>query len=212
MHHIAFYDNLPLLSYVMLRGRCRHCQKRISLQYPITEFIAAAILPLSFYLYGFSVRFFAVSLFLSLLLPLFIIDLKQRVVPDKITIPGIVAGFAFSFFLEEITWYNSLIGIAAGGMVILIISVAGRFIFKREAMGMGDVTLFMLVGAFLGWQKVLLTLILASILGSIIGIVIVAKKKKKFIEVPFGPFITVGAVISYFWGTWLIDKYLSLFR
>ncbi len=212
MHHIAFYDNLPLFSYVMLRGRCRHCQKRISLQYPIVELIAGAVLPISFFLYGLSVRFFAVGLFLFLLLPLFVIDLKQRLVPDKITIPGIIAGFAFSFFLEEIPWYDSLIGIAAGGMVILVISIAGRFIFKREAMGMGDVTLFMLVGAFLGWQKILLTLILASILGSIIGLAIVAKQKKKFIVVPFGPFITAGAVISYFWGTFLIEKYLSLFR
>lgn len=212
LHPIAFYDNLPLVSYIMLRGRCRYCKKRISVQYPIVEFIAGAILPLSFVLYGFGVRFLALSLFLYLLLPLFIIDLKHRVVPDKITIPGIVAGFAFSFFLEEITWYDSLIGITVGGMVILIISVMGRFIFKREAMGTGDVMLFMLVGAFLGWQKVLLTLILASILGSIIGLAIVAKKRKKFIVVPFGPFIAAGAVISCFWGTFLIEKYLLLFR
>jgi leader peptidase (prepilin peptidase)/N-methyltransferase len=212
MHRIAFYDNLPLLSYIILKGRCRHCQKKISVQYPIVEFIAGVILPLSFFLSGFSLRFYATSLFFYLLLPLFIIDLRSQVVPDKITIPGIVAGFAFSFFLPDLTWYDSLIGIAVGGVMILIIAVAGKWVFKREAMGMGDAMLFMLVGAFLGWQKVLLTLILASVLGSIVGLAIVAKKRKKFTVVPFGPFIAVAAVISHFWGTFLIAKYLSLFR
>ena len=211
-HGIAFYDNLPLVSFIILRGKCRHCRVRISVQYPVVEFVAGLVLPLSFVLYGFGLRFYAMSLFLYFLLPLFIIDLKSRVVPDKITIPGIVAGFAFSFFLPGITWYDSLIGIAVGGIMLMIIAVLGRWVFKREAMGMGDVTLFMLVGAFLGWKKVLLTLILASILGSIIGLALVAKKRKKFIVVPFGPFIVVAAVVSYFWGSFLIEKYLSLFR
>jgi leader peptidase (prepilin peptidase)/N-methyltransferase len=209
---IAFYDNLPLLSFIILRGRCRHCRKRISLQYPLVEFVAGVILPLCFYLYGFGLQFFRVSLFLYLLLPLFIIDLRSQVVPDKITIPGIIAGFASSFFLPDIAWYDSLIGVGAGGVLLLVIAALGRWVFKREAMGMGDVTLFMLVGAFLGWQKVILTLILASIAGSIIGLAIVARKRKKFVTVPFGPFIVVGTVVSLFWGNVLIEKYLSLFR
>lgn len=209
---IAFYDNLPLLSFIILRGKCRYCRKPISIQYPLVEFFAGLVLPLSFVLYGFSLRFYATALFFYLLIPLFIIDLRSQVVPDKITIPGIIAGFAFSFFLKDILWYDSLIGIGVGGVIILIIAVVGKWVFKREAMGMGDVTLFMLVGAFVGWKNVLLTLILSSIAGSIIGLFIVAKKRKKFIAVPFGPFIVVGAVVSYFWGGLLIDKYLSLFR
>jgi leader peptidase (prepilin peptidase)/N-methyltransferase len=211
-HRIAFYDNLPLLSFLILRGRCRQCHERISFQYPLVEFICGLVLPLSFFLHGFSLRFYFTSLFIYFLIPLFIIDLKDQVVPDRITIPGIAAGFAFSFFLPGITWYDSMIGIAAGGAMLLIIAGLGRWVFKREAMGMGDVTIFMLVGAFLGWQKVLLTLILASVLGSIIGLVIVAKKRKKFITVPFGPFIVAGTVVAHFWGNFLIERYLSLVR
>ena len=209
---IAFYDNIPLLSFVILRGRCRYCKKRISLQYPLVEMISGIILPLSFFLYGFELRFFVTVLFLYLLLPIFFIDMKHQVIPDKISIPGIVAGFAFSFFVTDINWLGSLIGIVVGGGVILLTAVAGKWVFKKEAMGMGDVMLFMMIGAFLGWQKVFLTLILASLLGSIIGGIIVARKKKKDTVVPFGPFINVAAVISYFWGTFLIEKYLSLFR
>lgn len=211
-HPIAFYDNIPLLSFLFLRGKCRHCHKRISLEYPLVEFVAGVVLPLSFLLYGFTLRFFSTSLFLYLLMPLFIIDLKAQVVPDRITIPGMIAGLGFSFFLEDLAWYDSLIGIGAGGVLLLLITVLGKWVFKREAMGMGDVTLFMMVGAFLGWQRVLLTLILASILGSVVGLAIVAKKRRKFITVPFGPFIAAGAAASYFWGGFLIGKYLSLLR
>ncbi len=138
--------------------------------------------------------------------------MRHRVIPDKITIPGIIAGFAFSFFLKSFQWFESLLGIAVGGGILLLTAVVGRWILKKEAMGMGDVMLFMMVGAFLGWQRILLTLILASFLGSIIGGIIVARKKKKDTVVPFGPFISIAAAISYFWGNLLIGKYLSLFR
>ncbi|TES91304.1 MAG: prepilin peptidase [Candidatus Cloacimonadota bacterium] len=211
-HKIAFYDNIPLLSFIILGGRCRNCKKRISFQYPLVEFICGIILPLSFLYYGFSLNFFATSLFLYLLLPIFFIDLKHQVISDKITIPGIIIGFAFSFFLETFHWLGSLIGIAVGGGILLLTAVIGKWVFKKEAMGMGDVMLFMMVGAFLGWKGVLLTLILASFLGSIIGGIILTIKKKKDTVVPFGPFISIAAAFSYFWGTFLIEKYLSLFR
>lgn len=211
-HKISWYDNIPLLSFLLLKGRCRYCKKRISFQYPVVELISGIILPLSFFLYGFSLKFFATFLFLYLLVPLFLIDMRHRVIPDKITIPGIIAGFAFSFFLKSFQWFESLLGIAVGGGILLLTAVVGRWILKKEAMGMGDVMLFMMVGAFLGWQRILLTLILASFLGSIIGGIIVAQKKKKDRVVPFGPFITIAAAISYFWGNLLIGKYLSFFR
>jgi len=145
-------------------------------------------------------------------LPVFVIDLKHQVISDKITISGIVLGFAFSFFLPDINWLGSLQGIAVGGITLLLISVVGKWIFKKEAMGMGDVMLFMMVGAFIGWRNVALTLILASILGSVVGLAILAKKKKKDSVIPFGPFISIAAVVAYFWGNLLIAKYLSIFR
>ena len=211
-HKLAFYDNIPLLSFIFLRGRCRYCRKRISLQYPIVEFTSGIILSLSFFLYGFSLRFLQVALFLYFLLPLFLIDLKHQVVPDKITIPGIVVGFIMSFFIKGSGWLKSILGIIVGGGVLLLIAVIGRWAFKKEAMGMGDVMLFMMIGAFLGWQNVILTLILASFLGSIIGVIILARRSSKDSVIPFGPFISIGAVVSYFWGGFLISKYLSLFH
>ena len=211
-HKIAFYDNIPLLSFLFLKGRCRYCKRKISFQYPVVEFISGIVLPLSFFLYGFSLTFFVTFIFLYLLIPIFLIDMKHQVISDKITIPGIIAGFIFSFFIKGIQWYDSLIGIVVGGGVILVTAVVGKWIFKKEAMGMGDVMLFMMIGAFLGWRGVLLTLILASLLGSIVGSIIVAKRRKKDTLVPFGPFISIAAVITYFFGNFLIGKYLSLFR
>lgn len=211
-HKIPCYDNIPLLSFLILKGKCRYCKKKISFQYPIIEFISGLILLLSFFLYSFTLRFAAASIFLYLLLPVFVIDLKHQVISDKITISGIVLGFAFSFFLPNINWLGSLQGIAVGGITLLLISVAGKWIFKKEAMGMGDVMLFMMVGAFIGWRNVVLTLILASILGSVVGLAILAKKKKKDSVIPFGPFISIAAVVAYFWGNLLIAKYLSIFR
>jgi leader peptidase (prepilin peptidase)/N-methyltransferase len=199
------------LSYIILRGRCRYCGHRISLQYPLVEFVSGAILPLTFYYYGFSVDFFAAVLFLYLLLPLFVIDLRHRLVPDKITFPGIIVGAGFPFFSDKIHWYESLLGIGVGGGLLLLIAFLGRRVFKKEAMGMGDVTLFMMVGAFIGWKGVLLTLILASFVGSIVGIIVIAKKKSKDTTLPFGPFICIAATFSYFWGHILINKYLSFF-
>jgi len=211
-HKITFYDNIPLLSFLILKGKCRYCKKKISFQYPIIEFISGLILLLSFFLYSFTLRFAVTSIFLYLLLPVFVIDLKHQVISDKITISGIVLGFAFSFFLPDINWLGSLQGIAVGGITLLLISVVGKWIFKKEAMGMGDVMLFMMVGAFIGWRNVALTLILASILGSVVGLAILAKKKKKDSVIPFGPFISIAAVVAYFWGNLLIAKYLSIFR
>ncbi len=209
---IAFYDNIPLLSFIILGGRCRYCKKRISMQYPFVEFISGMILPVFFYLFGFSIHFFQGALFLYLLLPIFVIDMKHQVIPDVISIPGIAAGFAFSFFLKDILWYESLIGIAVGGGLLLLIAVLGKLAFKKEAMGMGDVMLFMLVGSFLGWKRIIPTLIIASFLGSIIGLIVVRRRRKKDSIVPFGPFIAVAAVLAYFWGNFLIEKYLSFFR
>ncbi len=210
-HKIAFYDNIPILSFLILKGKCRYCKKRISFQYPLIEFISGIILALSFFLYGFSLKFPVTFLFLYLLLPVFVIDLKHQVISDKITIFGIISGLVFSFFVPDINWYDSLIGIVAGGLILLFISIAGKWIFKKEAMGMGDVMLFMMVGAFIGWKNVILTLIVASFLGSIVGLAILVKKKRKNSVIPFGPFISVAAILSYFWGNPLISKYLSLF-
>jgi leader peptidase (prepilin peptidase)/N-methyltransferase len=211
-NRIAVYDNIPLLSFLLLRGRCRNCKKRISFQYPTIELIAGIVLPLTLYLFGFGLKFFQTFIFLYLLIPLFMIDLRHRLVPDKITIPGIVIGFGFSFFLPDMEWYTSLIGIVVGGLILLIVSLVGKWVFKKEAMGMGDVLIFMLVGAFVGWRGVILTLLIASLLGSIIGSIVVMRRQKKDTTIPFGPFITVASVITFFFGDYLIGKYLSLLR
>jgi len=210
-HHIAFYDNIPLLSFIVLKGRCRYCKKRISFQYPLVELLSGIILPLSFFLFGFSLKFLVTIIFLYLLIPIFFIDLRHSVIPDKVTIPGIIIGFLFSFFITDIQWLNSLLGITIGGGMLLLIALIGKWVFKKEAMGMGDVMVFMMVGAFLGWKGVILTLIIASFIGSIVGVIIIAQKKKKDTVIPFGPFIAIATVIVYFSGNFLIGKYLSLF-
>ena len=207
---IPFYDNIPVISYILLKGKCRYCGQPIPLQYPIVE-LATGLFYLALYLfYGLQLITIIYMILCTLLIIISFIDLKERIIPDVLSLPFIAIGFIVSFFLRTLSPIDSLLGILAGGGSLLIIAIAGTYLFKKEAMGGGDIKLAAMIGAFLGWQLTLLSLFLGFFLGSIIGVIVLIINKGKSDIVPFGPFIALGAMLSIFWGQAIIHWYLMI--
>jgi len=208
--NISPKDNIPLLSYILLKGRCRNCKSKISIQYPIVEFLTGLIYLIIYLIYGLNIKTVIYIILSSALVIIAFIDLNEQIVPDVISLPGIVIGFILSFFVPYISFINSGLGVAVGGGIILIIGLAGSVIFKKEAMGGGDVKLAAMIGAFLGWRYIIISLFLGFFLGALAGIfLIVSKIKSREDEVPFGPFIILGSFITLLWGEKILSWYLG---
>jgi leader peptidase (prepilin peptidase) / N-methyltransferase len=217
-NRIAAYDNIPIVSYLILRGQCRCCKEKISLQYPVVELINGILTLLLFAKFGLTADFFVGFLFCSALVVITFIDLEHRIIPDRISLPGIIIGFIASFFVHDIYdlnqtlgWKNSLIGILAGGGSLFIVAYAYELVTKKEGMGMGDVKLLAMMGAFLGWRSIPFIIFFSSLVGSIIGVsMMLLQKKDSQYAIPFGPFLALGAICYIFVGQWLIHWYFSL--
>jgi leader peptidase (prepilin peptidase)/N-methyltransferase len=210
---IQYYDNIPLLSFLLLRGKCRYCQASISIQYPIVEAITALSSFFLFITFGVSLSFIYYFSFVAALIAITVIDLYHQIIPDVISLPGIVIGLLGSLVIPQITFWSSLIGVLSGGGSLFLVATVYQWLFKREGMGGGDVKLLAMIGAFLGWKAVILTIFLSSFIGSIIGITVMLIKGKDFkYAIPFGPFLALGAVISLFCGENLISWYLYINR
>ena len=210
---IRFYDNLPLLSYLVLRGKCRHCGQPISLQYPMVEGVTALSSWALFVKFGPSPSYFLFFSFIAALIVITVIDLYHQIIPDVISLPGIGVGLLGAFAVSHLSFLDSLLGLLLGGGSLFLVATVYEWLFKREGMGGGDVKLLAMVGAFLGWKAVILTILLSSLIGSVVGISIMVLKGKDFkYAIPFGPFLSLGAVISLFYGQELIRWYLFLHR
>jgi leader peptidase (prepilin peptidase) / N-methyltransferase len=206
---LAWYENIPILSYAALGGRCRSCRVRISPRYPIIEAITAAMFAGALWYYGPSAIFVSRILFGCALIVLFAIDLEHHLLPNVITLPGIVVGFGFSLITEP-GWRDSLIGIVLGGGVLWAIAEGYYRIRHEEGLGMGDVKMLAMVGAFIGWKLTLVTLMMASFAGSIVGLLmIVSRRGSMKYALPFGTFLAMGAVIAATIGPAVIDWYIG---
>jgi leader peptidase (prepilin peptidase)/N-methyltransferase len=193
---LSSFDNIPLVSYLVLGGKCRSCGAPISVMYPLVELVTAGVFLAAYYLFGPSPLLIARLLFASAMIVLFVIDLQHRILPNIITLPGIIVGFVFSLFLPP-GWFESLVGIVAGGGVLLLMAEMYYRLRKEEGLGMGDVKMLAMIGAFLGWKLMLVTLVLSSFLGSLIGIgMIVLKKGDMKYALPFGTFLAIGAIVA----------------
>jgi leader peptidase (prepilin peptidase)/N-methyltransferase len=208
---LGWYDNIPLLSYVVLGGRCRRCGARIPVMYPLVELVTGVVCVAAYFLFGPSPLLGARLLFACSMIVLFVIDLQHRILPNIITVPGIVVGFLFSLFLPP-GWISSLIGIIAGGGVLLLMAEMYYRLRKEEGLGMGDVKMLAMIGAFLGWKLMLVTLVLSSFLGSFIGIaMIVLKKGDMKYALPFGTFLAIGAIVASVSGDAILRWYLGFY-
>jgi leader peptidase (prepilin peptidase)/N-methyltransferase len=204
-------DNIPLLSYILLKGRCHNCGSKISIQYPVVEFLTGLIYLIIYLTYGLSIQSLVYIILASALIIIAFIDLQEQIIPDIISLPGIVVGLILSFIVPYISFINSALGALVGGGIILIIAWVGSIIFKKEAMGGGDVKLTAMIGAFLGWRYTIISLFLGFFLGALAGIILIMTKiKKREDAIPFGPFIVLGSIITFLCGEKIINWYMGI--
>jgi len=210
---IRWYDNIPIVSYLFLRGKCRSCGEPISLQYPLVELLNGVLTLALFLRFGPGFVFAVLFVFCSALVVVTFIDLEHQIIPDLITLPGIAIGFLVSFFIPQLGWLNSLIGILAGGGSLLLIAYGYQLLTKKDGMGGGDIKLLAMMGAFFGWKAIVFIIFAASLVGSVIGVsVMLAQKKDSTLAIPFGPFLASAAVLYIFYGNKIIFWYLNMGR
>ncbi len=221
---IPTYDNIPFLSYIALKGKCRFCKESISLRYPLVELLTALMFLVVFNRYGLSYDFFIFILFVCGLIIATFVDIQHRIIPDEISVGGLIVGFILSsikgFNLSPITYHlspmiNSFLGIIIGGGVIYLTGALFDLVYfkllkrppiqgETESMGGGDVKLLAMIGAFLGWQKVIFVFFLAPFFGAVVGTINLLAKKDH--TIPYGPFLSFAAIFSIFW----MDKIIRL--
>jgi len=211
-HMLAWYENIPVVSYLVLRGRCRACRSPISLRYPFVELLTAAMFAAAWWYYGPGALLVSRLVFGCALIVLFAIDLEHQLLPNLITVPGIVAGLAFSF-LTQPGWFDSILGIVVGGGVLWAIAEGYYLVRHEDGLGMGDVKMLAMIGAFVGWKLTLITLMMASFAGSFVGILLIVSRRggMKY-ALPFGTFLALGAVLAATIGPGVLDWYLRFYR
>lgn len=211
------WDNIPLISYLLLRGKCRSCGEKISIRYPFVEFLNGIFYLIVFYFFGLGWHLLPFFVFVSAMIVITFIDLEFQIIPDVITLPGIVLGvISASLLLPDpfqninsnlalVGFTNSLIGLFLGGGLFYVIAVV-----SRGGMGGGDIKMMAMVGAFMGWKAVLMVTFIGSLLGSIVGIfLMLIKGKDRKTKVPFGPFLAFGSIITLFFGGTILRWYLG---
>lgn len=205
---IAWHDNIPILSFAMLRGRCRACGMVIAWQYPVVEAATALLFVLAYARFGPTLHLGVALVLLSTLVVITGIDLQHQIIPDVITVPGIVAGLLANLATGRVPWLDSVIGIALGGGIFFVIIVA-----SGGGMGGGDMKLGAMLGAFLGWKIALVSLFVAVLIGGVLaGALLLSGRRGRKDPVPFGPFLALGGAVGLFWGEHLLAWYLRGFH
>ena len=204
------WHNIPVLSYLMLRGQCAMCKTAISPRYPLIEISNGLLYVFLYHHYHVSVQGIVFALLATALLIVSCIDLVHTIIPDAITLPGIVVGLGTSLWLTPVGVRNAVLGVVLGGGLFLLMAVLSVVILQREGMGGGDIKLIAMLGAFLGWRAVLVTIFLAAVLGAGVGLALILLRRKGRREpLPFGPFLALGALLAMVWGDTIVTWYLS---
>ncbi len=209
---IRFYDNVPLLSYLVLRGRCRGCREAISPRYPLVELLSGLMCLALFITYGSSPGFFLSLAFVSALLVVSFIDLKHQIIPDVISLPGILLGLAQSFTpWGTVPWTDAAIGAATGGGFLFAVAWAFKRFTGKDGMGLGDVKLLAMIGAWMGWRALPFIVLISSLSGIIIGGgALLLTRRGLRVRIPFGPFLSIGAVVVFFFEPHIREWYFGL--
>jgi len=207
---IAWRDNIPLFSWLLLRGKCRWCHNPISKQYPLIEALVGVLFGVSVLAYGTTLHAVAAALFGTILLGIAITDARHYIIPDEFTWGGLVIGLLLALGGGVHGFLMALLGAAVGFVLLWLVGMAGTWVFKEDAMGGGDVKMMAMVGSFVGWQGVLLTVFAGAALGSLIFVPLSIKKKKRL--VPFGVFLAVGAAVTFVFGAAIVSWYGHFLR
>ncbi len=208
---VQWYDNIPLISYWLLRGRCRACGAPFSVRYFFIELLTGCVFFGLYMYYGLTLELLPYLIMLSCFIVATFTDFDERIIPDEVSVGGMVAGLIISPLVPQLhhtaVWWQALLysglGVLVGGGSIYLMGLLGEWIFKKEAMGGGDVKLMAMVGAFMGWKMALLTFFVAPFFGAVVGII--EKIRTKDSTIAYGPYLVIGALVSLFWGERLID-------
>jgi leader peptidase (prepilin peptidase)/N-methyltransferase len=212
MREIAWYDNLPLISYAWLRGKCRACRAAISPRYPVVEAANAVGYAALFWHFGVTAEAFVYAVLYSALIVITGTDLSHQIIPDAITLPGIAAGLLSAAVVLPLGIINSLAGMLVGGGILWGLAWLSPILFGKEGMGGGDIKLMAMVGTVLGWKPVLLAIMVGSLVGSLVGAgLILAGIMRRNEYLPFGPFLAIGSIIALLFHDPLLNWYWSLF-
>ena len=208
---IGFYDNIPILSYLILKGKCRSCGQAISLRYPLVELLTAGFTTAVGTVFGMTSLGGVYIVFIYILIVITVIDLDHMIIPDRLVGLGLITGIAAIFVgAIEIGWKNAFMGSLVYGGFLYLAGMVGKRIFKKEAMGMGDVKLGVMMGLLLGWKMSIMSLYLSFLVASIVGLTaIMTGQLRKGDRIPFGPFLAVGTVLAMFFGQTILEIYLS---
>jgi len=202
-------DLIPILSYLLLGGKCKYCKSKISGLYPLVEFLSGINFVFLFFLFGFSTSFIFYLIMFSLFIVIFFIDLKEYVIPDSLVIFGVIVSLLFNALKGQIV--QSISGALAGIIIMYAILLFGRLIFKKEALGFGDVTLSAMLGAMLGVKFLIIGLFSAYIIAAVVSSLLMILKLRGINDmIPFGPFLVAGAAIGALWGEQIFNWYLTV--
>lgn len=211
---IPFYCNIPILSYVFLRGRCKFCNTRISIRYPSIEALTGLFALFLFQKFGLTPALAFWFVFISVLITISFIDIDHQIIPDIISLPGILIFASSFYFLPEMTIKSTILGILAGGGSLYAVALFYYYVRKQEGMGGGDIKLLAMIGAATGIKGIFFTIFAGSLFGTAVGIIIMLYTKiaDTKLKIPFGPFLSLGAVLYIFYGNELIQWYFNLLK
>ena len=196
---LHWYENIPIISYLFLRGKCGHCRVPISLQYPLVELMMALLAAALIYKFQLSIATAGYFIFCAALLVIIFIDIHHQIIPDVISLPGIILGVLFSLVSPTVTWQSSLIGLFLGGGVLYAVAFFYYLLRKIDGMGGGDIKLLAMIGAWLGWQSLPFVIFASSFSGSVVGLIaMLYQKKGGRTRIPFGPFLSLSALVYTF--------------
>lgn len=208
---IKFYDNIPIISYLILKGKCRNCGSSISSRYPIVELLTGLFALAVVFKFGLTPSALIYFAFIACLLVITFIDIDYQIIPNIISLPGIGVFFVASFAVSEVTIIDSILGIIAGGGILFLVAWIFNIVTGREGMGQGDMKLMAMIGALVGWKGVLVTIFLSSLIGSLVGLmVMIIQKSDMKMAIPFGPFLAIGSICHVFFGPEMILWYFSV--
>jgi len=209
-YRIRFYDNIPIVSYILLRGRCRRCKVHIPVRYPLVELVTGIAALAVFLKYGPTLAAGIYFLFIAVLLVITFIDIDHQIIPDILSVTGIPLFFLLGFLVPFITWKDALIGILAGGGLLYAVAFGYQLLTGRDGMGGGDIKLLAMIGAMIGWQGILFTVFVSSLSGTIVGLLLALPSGRSMkSRLPFGPFLAAGAIAYLFCGPALIRWYIG---
>ena len=210
--HIPFYHNIPLLSYILLKARCHSCNQPITFRYFFIELLSALLTVISYYKFGFSSSFFFYIGFIYFLIVISFLDLSTKLIYNRILVYLLIFGVLFNLLFHVRSWSEVSLGFLVGGLSLLFFALLGRFLFKKESMGMGDVKFAAVIGFFLGWKMALLALLVGFIY-AILAVILLSLTGKYKLQsyLPMAPFLTGGSLTFVYWGPALIQWYWNFF-